>query len=265
MVETGFEKVKESMSEKSLDPDYSGRRPFDIKERLDLESIKKGKELFMKRYSVELKARLLLSKRGAARFIPHIDFMEVLKRGLRMAGAPVSFTQGFNKRERISMGFPLPLGIESGHELLDLELFEELGPGFIDSFNAKLPAGIVLHSYRYFDGKSSLMAISAAAQFRVRINRSDLMERVRESCEKKISLIKKSKKGEKSVSFDEAVESFGFSGDILTIRLFTGTPSSVRIDSLLETLTGQKEFRNSVDILKTGTFEERGGEYILLE
>jgi radical SAM family uncharacterized protein/radical SAM-linked protein len=265
MVETGFEKVKESMRDKSLDLDHAGRRSFDIREKLDAESVKKGKELFVKRYSVDLKARLLLSKRGAARFIPHIDFMEVLKRGLRMAGAPVSFTRGFNKRERISMGFPLPLGIESEHELLDLELFEELAPGFIESFNTKLPGGIVLHSYRYFEGKSSLMAISAAAQFRVRISQREILERVRESCENKIDLIKKSKKGEKSVSFDEAVESYGFNGDILTIRLFTGTPCSVRIDSLLESLTGHEHFRDSVDILKTGTFEESGGEYILLE
>ncbi len=266
MVETGFEKVKDSMGARSLDLENYERRSPDTGDKLDLERIEKGADIFRERYRVELKARLVLSKRGPARFIPHIDFMEVIKRGLRMAGAPVSFTQGFNKRERISLGFPLPLGIESGHELLDLDLYEEFGPGFIESFNKKVPEGIRLHSYRYYDGKSSLMAISSAAEYRVRIRRKDAWEKAGENCEKKTALVKRSKKGEKSVAFDEAVESFGFTGeDMLSVRLFTGTPDSVRIDLLLETLTGDKDFREYTDILKTGTFTEKDGEYILLE
>ena len=42
-----------------------------------------------------------------------------------MADAPVAMTQGFNKRERMSAGFPLPLGIESEAELVDIELFDD--------------------------------------------------------------------------------------------------------------------------------------------
>jgi radical SAM family uncharacterized protein/radical SAM-linked protein len=266
MIETGFEKVKDAMGGKSLDLDNYERRSPDIREKIESKEIEKGAELFREKYRVEFKARLVLSKRGASRFIPHIDFMEVLKRGLRMSGAPVSFTQGFNKRERISLGFPLPLGIESDHELLDVELFEEFAPSFLESFNARLPEGISLHSYRYFDEKGSLMSISSAAEFQVRIHRRNLWESVRESCEKKTALVKRNKKGEKSVAFDDAVESFGFTGeDMLRIRLFTGTPDSVRIDLLLETLTGDENFRDYTDILKTGTFTRRNEEYMLLE
>jgi hypothetical protein len=36
--------------------------------------------------------------------VPHIDFIGIVKRSLRMAGVPVSFSQGFNKRERIAAG-----------------------------------------------------------------------------------------------------------------------------------------------------------------
>ncbi len=38
-----------------------------------------------------------------------------------MAGLPVSFSQGFNKRERIAGGYPLPLGVESNCEMLDVD------------------------------------------------------------------------------------------------------------------------------------------------
>ncbi len=265
-VETGFEKVKDSMKGRSLDPDNYERRNTDTGKRLDRDRIEKGGELFREKYDVNLKARMVLSKRGVSRFISHIDFMEVIRRGLRMAGAPVSFTRGFNKRERIAMGFPLPLGIESEHELLEVDLFRELPPGFTENFNRKLPGGIDLRSYRYSDDSSSLMAESSAAEFRVRVHGKDHINLLKESCEKKPGFVKRSKKGEKNVAFDDAVESYRFTGeDTLLIRLFTGTAGSVRIDSLLEELTGDKNFREYTDILKTGTFTEKEGEYIILE
>ena len=51
------------------------------------------------------RVRFEFSKAGTARFIPHLDLMEIVKRAMRMSDFPMAFTQGFNKREKISAGY----------------------------------------------------------------------------------------------------------------------------------------------------------------
>lgn len=68
--------------------------------------------------------RIRYVKRGRIRFISHRDVARAFERAFRIARLPLSFTEGFSPRPKVSFGLALPVGAESDAEYLDLELTE---------------------------------------------------------------------------------------------------------------------------------------------
>ena len=81
--------------------------------------------------------RLTFSKDGPARFISHLDLARALERALNRAALPVAYTQGFNRRPRLSLAAALPLGYTSAAEVADVWLAEAVEP---EAFRARLMA-----------------------------------------------------------------------------------------------------------------------------
>ncbi len=94
--------------------------------KLDFEKINSGFEKFKVKYNTAVVYRGMYEKKGYAKYISHLDLIEVLKRTMRMAGMPLSYTQGFNKREIISFGYPLPLGTESASEEFEFACYQRI-------------------------------------------------------------------------------------------------------------------------------------------
>ena len=69
-----------------------------------------------------MKLRIGFAKTGKIRFTSHRDMARMWDRGLRRAGVPLAYTQGFSPRPRVSFGLALPTGYQSHAEFLDLEL-----------------------------------------------------------------------------------------------------------------------------------------------
>ncbi len=91
--------------------------------------------------------RLLFEKRGNARYISHLDLMQVFRRAFARADVPVAFTQGFHPHPYINILLPLPTGFESVCELLDFGLdAPRLPDNFLYKMNRALPAGICVTS-----------------------------------------------------------------------------------------------------------------------
>ncbi len=74
--------------------------------------------------SAAQRLRLTFSKGGPARYISHLDLARALERALNRAALPVAYTQGFNRRPRLSLASALPLGYTSEAELADVWLTE---------------------------------------------------------------------------------------------------------------------------------------------
>ena len=72
-----------------------------------------------------MRLRIRFSKIGKIRFTSHRDTARIWERGLRRAGLPVAYSEGFTPRPRISFGLALPTGYESEAEYLDMELDDE--------------------------------------------------------------------------------------------------------------------------------------------
>ena len=94
--------------------------------------------------------RLLFEKTGRAIYISHLDLMRVFQRAFKRAGLPLTHTQGYNPRPSVSIALPLSLGVESGCELLDFDLYGEKIPNeqILARLNAALVEGVrVLEVY----------------------------------------------------------------------------------------------------------------------
>jgi radical SAM family uncharacterized protein/radical SAM-linked protein len=87
------------------------------------------------------------AKLDQAKYLGHLEMVNVFLRALKRAEIPVVFSEGFHPKPKISFDDPLPVGIESQEERFTLSV-----PGFvrpetvIRRLNAHLPDGLTINS-----------------------------------------------------------------------------------------------------------------------
>ncbi|MCO7136655.1 TIGR03936 family radical SAM-associated protein [[Clostridium] leptum] len=70
--------------------------------------------------------RFFFEKKGAARFISHLDVNRCMARAVRRAHLPLWYTEGFNPHPYLTFPLPLSLGVIGLREPMDLRLVEEM-------------------------------------------------------------------------------------------------------------------------------------------
>jgi radical SAM-linked protein len=266
VIETGFERLVEKRMNESTAGALSHVRNIRPIEPIDTARIEEAKQRFARRFKVTNRIRIRFSKTGMMRFIPHIDFMEIVKRALRMAGAPVAMSQGFNKRERMSAGFPTPLGIESESELVDVELFDDIVESFPDSLGACLPDEICVAGVRAIDERNSLMAATEVIEYRITAASEPMRLLICNGLASMPEFTKHSKKNSRKIPFDKALHSFEVQNDgSLVQRLYAGSEDSVRIDDALHILMGIESGNlEGIRIVKTAQYRIIDGALVLI-
>ena len=92
--------------------------------------------------NTKIRCRITFEKKDLARFVGHLDLQTLFQRALKRARVPVAYSQGFNPHMLISFAQPLPLGMESLCEMVDIELTREVEPSeIINGLNTSLPTG----------------------------------------------------------------------------------------------------------------------------
>lgn len=87
--------------------------------------------------------RVWFEKRGAVRYISHLDLTRNMSRGIKLSGLPVWYTEGFNPRIYMTYAMPLSLGVCGERECMDIRLTEEFPLEEIaPRLNAHLPADL---------------------------------------------------------------------------------------------------------------------------
>lgn len=114
-------------------------------------------------------------KTGPARFISHLDTERFWRRAVRRAGLPAARTSGFSVREKIELGYPLPVGCESEGEDFVLELEAELEPGTVaERLAAVIPDGFGVAGVFPYQAKESLFIRTRALVYQVEGKRVEL-------------------------------------------------------------------------------------------
>lgn len=97
------------------------------------------------------RVRFTFKKSGPMIYLGHLDLVRCLSRALRRVAAPVRFSNGFHPHPKITLSPPIPLGITSFEEFMDVELAQAYpgGPSaLMEALNATLPGGIEMIAAR---------------------------------------------------------------------------------------------------------------------
>jgi len=90
-----------------------------------------------------MKIEATFCKKGAMRFISHLDIVRLFQRAVRRAGLGVSMSQGYTPHYKISFERALKLGVESDGEKIIFNLDIWIEPEeFKRRLNEKLPEGV---------------------------------------------------------------------------------------------------------------------------
>ena len=113
--------------------------------------------------------RIKFQKTGELRFLSHLDLVRAFERGARRADLPLSLTQGFSPHAKISFGPPLPVGVSSECEYVDIIIEErpELKKIAV-SLQAAFPADLSCNEVRYAEHASpSLMSLTSLGSYQI--------------------------------------------------------------------------------------------------
>lgn len=115
------------------------------------------------------KYRIKFSKLGRIRFIGHLDLLKTFQRAIKRADLPISYSEGFNPHQKISFALPLPLGMESVAEYLDIRLDKDLPASEVfEMLRKEMPIGIdILKVYKLKDDEKSAASIVCAGEYEV--------------------------------------------------------------------------------------------------
>ena len=103
------------------------------------------------------------------KFISHLDIMRLWQRAFHRAEIALAYSEGFNPRPRISLAAPLPVGVTSEAELMDVLCGRQVSPHwFTGAVSQQLPPGIkILQVYPIDQGQPSLPSQVRFAEYKV--------------------------------------------------------------------------------------------------
>ncbi len=155
--------------------------------------------------------RIRFSKTGSLQYISHLDLQRLWSRALVRAGIPLWYTQGFNPHAKMVFALPLPVGVESRCELLDVRIDREIPCEDIkELLNSELTDELCVLDVYYPQSK---FADISSAEYNIElssINASEsLVEKINDFfASDEILMVKHTKSGEKEINIARLIHSF---------------------------------------------------------
>lgn len=234
-------------------------KPREIKAKnfiIDTAAIKAGRAAFMEKLNASERVFMRFTKTGRAKYLSHLDYVEVLKRAMRMADLPFAYSQGFSKRERLANGNPIPLGIESESELAAADLWRPPPPDFLERMNRSLPQGITLAEFSRIDVSFNPAAKIEGVAYELFVEGKGALAAAADFISRRPPLEKETKGVKKTVLFEDAVREISAGENSVTVAINSGD-NSVRIDQFARQLFGKFiEGNNYCRIVKKGQYIE---------
>ena len=83
------------------------------------------------------------------KYVTHLDMMRFWERALRRADVPLAYSEGFSPHAQIAMAAPLPVGVTSVGELMDVFLEAPMRPrAFAGQVAPQLPGAVTITDVR---------------------------------------------------------------------------------------------------------------------
>ena len=104
--------------------------------------------------------RIKYKKENNMKFLSHLELIKTLERAFRRMNFKMAFSQGFNPKPKISYAAPLPVGVETECDYLDVELLEKIDlEALLENQKQFLPNGLEFLEAKYRDKSKKMMAL----------------------------------------------------------------------------------------------------------
>ncbi|MBI4284193.1 MAG: DUF2344 domain-containing protein, partial [Chloroflexi bacterium] len=115
--------------------------------------------------------RIRFGRGEPIKFISHLDIMRLWERAFHRARISLAYSEGFSPHPRLSLAAPLPVGVTSEAELMDIFVARLVSPHwFTTTVSQQLPPGIeMLGVYQVGLTMPSLQSQVRYAEYRVEI------------------------------------------------------------------------------------------------
>ncbi len=188
--------------------------------------------------------RLTFGKSGPLIYTSNLDVAKIWERVLRRADLPLLYTQGFNTRPRISLAMPLPLGISSECELLDIALRQRISlepQALRQRLLDVSPPGLSISAIAEVSPRAaSLHSLVTSAEYQIRFLDAIDPRRLQEEIDRVLSrdsiVIERRRRRKRSVMDARPLilDLQAPKGDGLIAHLAVGDRGNLRPDQLLE-------------------------------
>jgi len=184
--------------------------------------------------------RIKYQKDGAAKFTSHLDTIRIFKQAMLGAGLKLFYTGGFNKKPKISAGFPLPYMFTSKEEYMDLFLMER-EPALLSKLKDHLPGGYkILHVHEISLKSPSVSTLIIGFDYMVNFEKQ-VSERIKNEVNEflkipKLIIERKKKKGNVKVDVKQFIKDISIKENALIISLNVINGKVVKVSEVLELL-----------------------------
>lgn len=150
--------------------------------------------------------RLTFSKDNVLVYISHLDLNHAFIRALNRAEIKLKFSEGFNPHPKIVFALPLSVGTAGENEIVDIGVDDESlsAEKFKELIEKQMPPHITIKKAEIAEKK--LKDISAA-NYRITVHKTGICNALRDFFNSEISIVKKTKSGEKNVVISERIQS----------------------------------------------------------
>lgn len=200
-----------------------------------------------------MKVRIKFTKHGAMKFVGHLDIMRYFQKAMRRADVDIKYSEGFSPHQIMSFAAPLGVGLTSNGEYMDIEVFRtEDSRTMIKRLNGVMTEGIEIVDYRRLEDTSkNAMSVVAAADytitFREHAKPEDLEIFFKELEEfyhqKELVITKKTKRSEREVDIKPLIYDLSREGDLIFMKLSTGSANNLKPELVLESFYQMKGIR----------------------
>ncbi|MFA7059305.1 MAG: TIGR03960 family B12-binding radical SAM protein [Pedobacter sp.] len=127
--------------------------------------------------------RLRFAKKGAMRYLSHLELLNVFTRAVSRGEVPILFSQGFHPHPRFSFATATSVGVESSAEYMDMFVAAYISADeVLQRLNKALPEGLQILEATQIDAKSpSLSTLIDRTRYRITFD-EQLSERLPELC-----------------------------------------------------------------------------------
>lgn len=224
--------------------------------------------------------RIKFSKLGKIIYIGHLDLLKVFQRAIKRANIPIAYSEGFNPHQKVSFAIPLPLGMESICEYVDIMLEENLQENeILKRLNEQMPLGIeILNVIKLKENEPNGASIVSAGEYYVTLDRKINIGEFNKKIEEILNLPeiniekiakKKGRKILKTTNIKDCIYKIeAINENTIKIFIATGSAKNLKPDVLMEYIYKNFGFEyNKLKIIykRTALKKEEDGRFIELD